>query len=233
MWTGEDIGEAMGYSRPTAYRYIRSLVDAGLLNKARAGSYVLGQRIVQLDYQMRQSDPVLRASHEVMDRLAHETGLIAVLSSMSADAFFDIHYANQPNRALPFVFARGRQRPWSQGAAPKVFLPFLPKAAQARIHRTFQAEFVSGGMGATFEEFRKYLAPVRKQNFYFSRSELCEGVDGAAIAIRSCAGEPLAALAWAVWVHGAAGRRCAEQLGPLGFLARDLLGQVPGLLRVL
>lgn len=45
--------------------------------------------------------------------------------------------------------------------------------------------------------------------------------------------EPLTAMAWAVWVHGEAGRRCGEQLGPLGFLARDLLGQVPGLLRVL
>lgn len=45
--------------------------------------------------------------------------------------------------------------------------------------------------------------------------------------------EPLVATAWAVWAHGEAGRRCAEQIGPLGFLARDLLGQVPGLLRVL
>ncbi len=44
---------------------------------------------------------------------------------------------------------------------------------------------------------------------------------------------PLVATAWAVWAHGEAGRRCAEQIGPLGFLARDLLGQVPGLLRAL
>jgi ADP-dependent NAD(P)H-hydrate dehydratase len=44
--------------------------------------------------------------------------------------------------------------------------------------------------------------------------------------------DPLVATAWAVWAHGEAGRRCAEQIGPLGFLARDLLGQVPGLLRV-
>lgn len=43
--------------------------------------------------------------------------------------------------------------------------------------------------------------------------------------------DPLVATAWAVWAHGEAGRRCAEQIGPLGFLARDLLGQVPGLLR--
>jgi len=40
---------------------------------------------------------------------------------------------------------------------------------------------------------------------------------------------PLHATAWAVWLHGEAGRRCAESLGPVGFLARELLAQVPAL----
>jgi hydroxyethylthiazole kinase-like uncharacterized protein yjeF len=42
---------------------------------------------------------------------------------------------------------------------------------------------------------------------------------------------PREALLWAVWLHGEAGRRCAEQTGPLGFLARELLPHVPGLMR--
>lgn len=42
---------------------------------------------------------------------------------------------------------------------------------------------------------------------------------------------PLQALLWAVWLHGEAGRRCAEEIGPLGFLARDLLPYIPGLMR--
>lgn len=43
--------------------------------------------------------------------------------------------------------------------------------------------------------------------------------------------EPLVATLWAVWLHGEAGRRCAEQIGPLGFLARELLAHVPALMR--
>jgi hydroxyethylthiazole kinase-like uncharacterized protein yjeF len=43
--------------------------------------------------------------------------------------------------------------------------------------------------------------------------------------------DPLRATLWAVWLHGEAGRRCAEQLGPLGFLARELLAHVPALMR--
>ncbi len=45
--------------------------------------------------------------------------------------------------------------------------------------------------------------------------------------------EPLDATLWAVWLHGEAGRRCAEQIGPIGFLARELLAHVPGLMRAL
>lgn len=51
----------------------------------------------------------------------------------------------------------------------------------------------------------------------------------AGLAARGAA--PLDAALWAVWLHGEAGRRCAEQLGPLGFLARELLAHVPALMR--
>lgn len=51
----------------------------------------------------------------------------------------------------------------------------------------------------------------------------------AGLAARGAA--PLTATLWAVWLHGEAGRRCAEQIGPLGFLARELLAHVPGLMR--
>ena len=44
---------------------------------------------------------------------------------------------------------------------------------------------------------------------------------------------PLNAALWAVWLHGEAGRRCAEQLGPIGFLARELIAHVPALMRAL
>jgi ADP-dependent NAD(P)H-hydrate dehydratase len=42
--------------------------------------------------------------------------------------------------------------------------------------------------------------------------------------------EPRTAAAWAVWLHGESGRRCAETLGKIGFLARELLGEIPRLM---
>ncbi len=42
--------------------------------------------------------------------------------------------------------------------------------------------------------------------------------------------EPLSALLWAVWLHGESGARLAGKIGPIGFLARELAGEIPALL---
>lgn len=56
---------------------------------------------------------------------------------------------------------------------------------------------------------------------------------GIAAGLAARGASPLDAALWAVWLHGEAGRRCAEQIGPIGFLARELLAHVPGLMRAL
>jgi hydroxyethylthiazole kinase-like uncharacterized protein yjeF len=42
--------------------------------------------------------------------------------------------------------------------------------------------------------------------------------------------EPLNALLWSVWLHGEAGARLANKVGPIGFLAREIANEIPALL---
>jgi ADP-dependent NAD(P)H-hydrate dehydratase len=42
--------------------------------------------------------------------------------------------------------------------------------------------------------------------------------------------DPPRAAAWGVYLHGSAGDRLAERVGPLGFLARELLAEIPPLM---
>ena len=42
--------------------------------------------------------------------------------------------------------------------------------------------------------------------------------------------DPLSGLLWAVWLHGAAGAALSRKIGKVGFLARELSGEVPALL---
>ena len=41
---------------------------------------------------------------------------------------------------------------------------------------------------------------------------------------------PLNALLWAVWLHGEAGAALTKKVGPIGFLAREIAGEIPRLL---
>jgi hydroxyethylthiazole kinase-like uncharacterized protein yjeF len=42
--------------------------------------------------------------------------------------------------------------------------------------------------------------------------------------------DPLAALLWGVWLHGEAGAALARKVAPIGFLAREIAGEIPALL---
>lgn len=54
--------------------------------------------------------------------------------------------------------------------------------------------------------------------------DVLAGVAGALLARGA---QPLQAALWSVWLHGEAGRRCAEAIGPIGYLASELLGFIP------
>lgn len=59
--------------------------------------------------------------------------------------------------------------------------------------------------------------------------DVLAGIAGALLARGS---PPLEAALWAVWLHGEAGRHCAETIGPVGYLARELLDVLPRLLEI-
>ena len=49
-WTPEDLMRELGYSRPTLYRYLKVLKDAGFLMSTRNAGVTLGPKVVEMDY---------------------------------------------------------------------------------------------------------------------------------------------------------------------------------------
>lgn len=56
---------------------------------------------------------------------------------------------------------------------------------------------------------------------------------GAIVGLLARGASPFQAAAWGVYLHGEAGRRLAARLGPLGFLAREIAGEFPEILRTI
>lgn len=170
-WSTEDISATLGVSLPTAYRYVKTLTDAGLLRRSTDAQCTLGPRIVVLDHFIRQADPVLQCGIPFMKELVAQTGFDCVVSSLHGEQLLDTHreYGTMP---ADLSYGRGRPRPLFKGAAPKVILAGL---AVPQLHKLFDAhlpDIAAAGLPTEWPAFRRYYSHIRKSGFYFSNGEL-------------------------------------------------------------
>lgn len=192
-WSAEDIGETLGVSLPTSYRYLKTLSDAGLLRRGPDAQYTLGPRIVVLDHYIRQADPVLGCGIPFMRELVAQTGFDCVFSSLHGDQVLDTHreYGSMPAN---LSYGRGRPRPLFLGAAPKVILAELSPVQLRRMLDRHTGEAQAAGLPTDWTGFRRYFSAIRKNGHYFSNGELESGLAAIAVPLRQADGTAVGAL---------------------------------------
>ena len=62
LWSPDEMMATLGYSRPTLYRYLKTLKDSGYLTSLPQSGYMLGPRVTELDFLMRRADPLIAAN---------------------------------------------------------------------------------------------------------------------------------------------------------------------------
>ncbi|UUC52880.1 IclR family transcriptional regulator [Pseudomonas citronellolis] len=182
----DTIGERMGLSRATVYRYVKDLCEAGLLTRVNAGSYGLGPRIIELDWMMRQYDPILVAGRELMHGLSAQTGL-AVFASVFYDGHIINTYITEPDENYRFAFGRGHPLPLFRGAQSKVLVAFQ---RGRKLQRLFE-EKISREPGNTYSwsEFARAAKRIRKDGYCITHDELNRGLTGIAAPILGADGK--------------------------------------------
>jgi DNA-binding IclR family transcriptional regulator len=193
-WTPDQMMEATGFTRPTLYRYLKALRDAGLIVSS-GSSYTLGPKVMELDFLMRRSDPVIEAGQGVLERLSalhpgsaflvrwYGRRILCIASEVSAP---------EPRSSYP----RGRPMPLAQGAISRAILAWLPKKTQEEIGTQYLADFARAGTGRSIEEIRAKLRAVRRDGVAVARGEVTQGVVGIAAPIFDSGAVPVAALAF-------------------------------------
>lgn len=174
--SAEAIAEQLAISRPTAFRYVRQLCDAGMLTRL-AGRYGLGARIIRLDHRIRACDPILLSSKAALKRLAGMTGCSAVLCSIYDDQVILVHRERGPDE-LALDFERGAAMPLFIGAASKVILAHLTPARLRRIYEAHAQEPAAQALGADWSAFSRHFRACRKQGYYISRGEMQSDMTG-------------------------------------------------------
>ena len=168
--TAEDIMLALGYSRGTAYRYIRELCAFGLLSRV-AGTYTLGPKIIELDYYIRQCDPVLRVGLPIMRHLRDEIDCDVLLTSFYGDRVVVTHHEKGDGKITVSV-GRGRVMPLFRGAGSKPIIAYLPPSRLKRFFAENAAEIAASGLGGSWPAFRQSLAAIRRAGYATSVGEL-------------------------------------------------------------
>ncbi|MCT7317347.1 IclR family transcriptional regulator [Ralstonia sp. CHL-2022] len=178
--TAEAIAEHMGFSRTTCYRYVRELATVGLL-VSHNGVYSLGPRIIHLDYNMRQSDPMLKAAVPIVQKLVEVTGGNGVISTLYDEQIINVLHETGVED-LHLGFSRGRIMPLFQGASSKVIVAAMSRARLKRLHERHQASL---GDFADWTAFWRHCQLIVETGYWISRGELDAGFVGIAAPIRS------------------------------------------------
>lgn len=193
MWTAEAIAARLGYSLPTGYRYVRELHEAGLLRRAVGGTYVLGPRVIELDYRIRVGDPLLIASQRSMRMLADETGCDVVLGSLYGERIVTIHQEHG-TEGVSASYGRGRRLPLYRGMLSKAILSALPRAQLRKLYRNSPEEAQASPLSNDWETMLAEFKAIRSAGFSVSHGELDPGQTGIAVPLTSDAHRLTAAL---------------------------------------
>ncbi len=190
VWTAERIIERLGYTRPTGYRYVRELVGAGFLLRVASASYALGPRIIELDYQIRQTDPLLKAGLPVIHELVRATGCEVNLVGLYGEQILTTH--QQPGvERLPLSFGRGRPMPLFSGAGSKIIVANFPRARLRRLYDMHRADIHAAALAAEWESFKSAMAVLRRAGTAVSYGELDAGFVGVAAPVFTAEGDVL------------------------------------------
>ncbi len=166
----DEICRQLGYAPASAYRYVKELSEAGFLVRL-PGGYALGPRVIELDLQMRESDPLLNNSRDLMQRLAEETGLNVLLSELYGESVITTHQEYGLD-ARQLNFGRGRPMALFKSATATIILAHL---SPRQLRRLYDAHADSADivlLGATWKDFSRAMLMLRKNGYSMSKGQL-------------------------------------------------------------
>jgi DNA-binding IclR family transcriptional regulator len=175
-WTAEQVASEVGIAVSSAYRIFRSLGSIGLVDTDAPGNYVLGPGIIQMDRQIRLTDPLLLAATPVMSELIEfaPDNTVMLLCRSFSDSVVCVH---QMVRGLqpPISYERGRLRPLFKGATSKSILVFTPIRRLKKIYQTYAKDIEQAGLGADQSTFLATMRQLRKPGYVTANAEVDSG----------------------------------------------------------
>lgn len=192
-WRPDALMDRLGLTRPTLYRYLKTLRDAGFIMSQPDGSVTLGPRATELDYLMRRSDPLIRHGASRLSNLVQTFPCAALLVRWYGNKLLCVASHTSTDR-LQSGYPRGRPMPLGRGAISRVIIANLPKRHQVPLIERNLSDFEDCGQGKTVSAVLEALRGVRRDGYAVARGEVTPGVIAVSAPILDARRVPIAAL---------------------------------------
>jgi DNA-binding IclR family transcriptional regulator len=180
--TVEEIARSIAIPIATAYRFVRTLKEEGLLERdSLSGRYSLGLRLLELEAAIHRKMDLESVSIPLLKALAATSGETVQLTVVNADRGI-CTYVEESASALRMAPEKGGVLPLHAGASVQVILAFLPEEDQERICRRPLKRFTNCTI-TNPEDLRKRLAKIRKERYAVTFGEVYLGSVGVAAPI--------------------------------------------------
>lgn len=169
IWTAEEISEYLKVSIPTSYRYLKELSNSGIIARVYGGSYILGPKIIELDYQIRSSDPMITIGKPIMQDLCKRTGGQILLNQFYNDRILTVH-EERTNEEIQISYSRGMIHPLFKTSTSKIILANLTKTQLERLADEYESQ--NEHLHKSWDDFKVELQKYRKQGYAISHGEV-------------------------------------------------------------
>ena len=186
--TAEQIADALSLTRTTCYRYTRELTQAGLL-VSHGGQFMLGPRIIELDYRMLGSDPLINVGGPVVSAMADAMGATGLLTASYDDHVVNVFAHTGSPRPLPLSFGRGTTMPMFRSSTSKVLLAMMSRGRLRRLWERHEHDPDCLAIGADWKAFWRTLQEIRQLGYAASYGELNTELAGISAPVTFSGGE--------------------------------------------
>ena len=192
-WTFDDLSAELGYSRSTLYRHLKILSDAELLTTLSGLGYTLGPRIIELDYQIRISDPLVRIAQPIMEELVGRFSGVALLCRRYRRSVICVHQVSSGD-TVRSQYERGLRRPFFRGAASVIILAHLGGGQIGKLYDDQPEGFAASNLGSSLPQVKAQLKAIREQGWAITTGEVTAGNTGIACPLFDGRGEIIGSL---------------------------------------
>jgi DNA-binding IclR family transcriptional regulator len=220
-WTPEDLMKELGYSRPTLYRYLKILKEAGFLMSTRNAAVTLGPKVVELDYLTRRSDPLVQSAQSHLKALTERHSCTAMVLRWYGNKILCV--ASESSTRNPVSsYPRGRPMPLGRGAIARSIMAFLPKRQLVPLIERNLIDLRAVGLGATAQDVQTSLKKVRKAGVAVAYGEVTPGAVGIAAPVFDDRRHPIASVCLTI----AGSLVTGAQIDQIGIEVRQVASQI-------